>query len=433
MKNSPTFHKFKPLQKLNNPILWAILAVLQLIVLLLFWLTWPSPITLAFVVPSPEAEHWQPLIQEFQTKNPDLRINLIKGKYTTDEVEASYTAAFRAGNSPYDLVYLDIIWVANFAAAGWLEDLSNLMSPLALAEFLKADLEAGRYQGKLYRIPFRSDVGMLYYRKDLLAATNYQPPQTFADLEQISQSLQAQKTVRWGYLWQQRQYEGLVAMFVEVLKGYGGFWIDPVTEKVGLDQPPALEAVQFLRQTIEQGISPRDLTAYDEAESLRTFQQGEAAFLRNWPEAWAKANAVPSLRGKVGIVPMVGTKNHRGGGCKGGWGLGIAKNAKHPQAARRAVEFFTSAAAQRQFIWESSYLPSRRALFTEPPLVERYSYLPQLLKVVEDSVLRPALPEYDQASQILQGYLSAALKGQLPPQAALQLAANETRQLLSKS
>lgn len=433
MKNSPTFHKFKPLQKLNNPILWAILAVLQLIVLLLFWLTWPSPITLAFVVPSPEAEHWQPLIQEFQTKNPDLRINLIKGKYTTDEVEASYTAAFRAGNSPYDLVYLDIIWVANFAAAGWLEDLSNLMSPSALAEFLKDDLEAGRYQGKLYRIPFRSDVGMLYYRKDLLAATNYKPPQTFADLEQISQSLQAQKTVRWGYLWQQRQYEGLVAMFVEVLKGYGGFWIDPVTEKVGLDQPPALEAVQFLRQTIEQGISPRDLTAYDEAESLRTFQQGEAAFLRNWPEAWAKANAVPSLRGNVGIVPMVGTKNHRGGGCKGGWGLGIAKNAKHTQAARRAVEFFTSAAAQRQFILESSYLPSRRALFTEPPLVERYSYLPQLLKVVEDSVLRPALPEYDQASQILQGYLSAALKGQLPPQAALQLAANETRQLLSKS
>jgi hypothetical protein len=82
MKNRPPLHKIKLLQKLNTPISWGILAVLQLIILLLFWLTWPTPITLAFVVPSPEAEHWLPLIQDFQTKNPDLRINLIKGKYS---------------------------------------------------------------------------------------------------------------------------------------------------------------------------------------------------------------------------------------------------------------------------------------------------------------------------------------------------------------
>ncbi|HBY79945.1 MAG TPA: ABC transporter substrate-binding protein, partial [Cyanobacteria bacterium UBA11148] len=47
------------------------------------------------------------------------------------------------------------------------------------------------------------------------------------------------------YLWQGKQYEGLAAMFTEVLEGYGGFWVNPDTLEVGLDQPEAVQAVEF--------------------------------------------------------------------------------------------------------------------------------------------------------------------------------------------
>src|SRR5919202_1509578 len=98
---------------------------------------------------------------------------------------------------------------------------------------------------ELYRIPFHSDVGMLYYRKDWLKEFRYQPPETFEQLLQISKALQKQKGTRWGFVWQARQYEGLVAMFLEVLKGYGGFWIED--GKVGLDKPEALQAINFIK------------------------------------------------------------------------------------------------------------------------------------------------------------------------------------------
>lgn len=72
------------------------------------------------------------------------------------------------GDSPYDLVYLDIVWVQKFAAANWLQPLNNFISEDELKQFLKGDVEGGKYQDSLYRIPFRSDGGMLYYRTDLL-------------------------------------------------------------------------------------------------------------------------------------------------------------------------------------------------------------------------------------------------------------------------
>ena len=436
MKTSQRFGKWqKFLQQINVPLIWQLLAILQIIILLTLFLTWPKqPVPLTLVVPSPEAEHWSSLIEDFHAQNPDIRIALVKGSYTTEKVKGLYTFDFQERSQLYDLVYMDIIWVAEFAKNQWLRDLSDQIPKSELERFIAGDVESGRYQGGLYRIPFRSDAGVLYYRQDLLEQKSYQPPKTFAQLLQISQALQKQEGVRWGYVWQGLQYEGLVAMFVEVLQGYGGFWINPMTREVGLDRAAALAAVKFLRDTIEQGVSPPEVTTYAEEESFQTFKQGESVFLRSWPYIWHRVkydDGENKVRGKVGMTPMVYALGQSSSACKGGWGFGIAKNAKHPQEAWRAIQFFTSEAAQRKFVLESGYLPSRRALFTEPQIVAKYNHFPELLEVVEHTVLRPPIPEYDRASQILQRYLSAALTGQ-PSEEAMKAAANETRKLLSQ-
>jgi multiple sugar transport system substrate-binding protein len=140
---------------------------------------------------------------------------------------------------------MDVIWVSEFADKDWLMDLSNRISQKELTKFLESDVAAGRYKSRLYRIPYRSDIGLLYYRNDLLDKARFQPPETFQQLLQISQKLQKQGAAKWGYLWQEREYEGVSAMFVEVLNGYGGFWINPATREVGLDRPEAIAAVRF--------------------------------------------------------------------------------------------------------------------------------------------------------------------------------------------
>jgi multiple sugar transport system substrate-binding protein len=221
-------------------------------------------------------------------------------------------------------------------------------------------------------------------------------------------------------------------MFVEVLQGYGGFWINPTTREVGLDRPEAVAAVRFLVNTIKEKTSPAEVVSYSEDASFAEFQQGNAVFLRGWPYMWTQANAKDSpIRGKVGIQPMrLHTKNRSGGGCNGSWGLGIAKNSKHPNEAWRAIAYLTSARAQRRFTLETGYIPSRKILFSEPKLVEKYPHFPQLSQVVQQSVLRPPIPEYARASEILQRYLNEALRKQRTPEDAMKAAATETRKLL---
>ncbi|MGK7953950.1 MAG: ABC transporter substrate-binding protein [Crocosphaera sp.] len=392
-----------------------------------------SPVRVTLLMQALEAAQWEPFVQEFNEKHPDIELDIIEGPNASNQVEDLYTSSFLLGNSPYDLVFMDIVWVPKFAAAGWLQPLSERVTETELAAFLEGDINGGRYQGELYRMPVRSDGGMLYYRTDLLDKGGYEPPNTFSELLEISQTLQQDNLAEWGYLWQGKQYEGLPAMFVEVLAGYGAFWVNPDTLEVGLDSPEAIEAVNFLRSTLAQGVSPPGITTYAEEEARRLFQNGDAVFMRNWPYAFGLLSADDSpVKGKFAIKPMVHAPNYPSGACLGGWGLGITTSSQHPDAAWEVAKFFSSEDVQRRFILSTGYVPSRKALFNDPEILAKYPHYSQLLEVVENAALRPPIAQYAQASDILQRYLSAAITNQMTPEEAMSKAANETRRLLGK-
>ena len=389
-------------------------------------------IKLQVLIGASGVQRWQPFIAQFQQENPNIRIEITEGPNATDALEDLYTASFLLGNSPYDLVDMDIVWVPKFAAAGWLLPLDSSLSEVELGQFLPGDVNGGKYKGKLYRMPLRSDGGMLYYRQDLLEAGGYEPPETFTQLLEIAKALQTEE-VPWGYVWQGKQSESLAAMFVEILQGHGAFWVDSETLEVGLDRPEAIAAVKFLRQTINEGISPPGVTTYQEEETRLLFQNGKAVFLRNWPYVFSLASDDNSpIKGKFAIKPMPSLPGQPSGACQGGWGLGIAASSKHPDAAWKLIEFITREEIQRQFVLNYTDVPSRISLFNDPEIVAKYQHYPQLLKVVQSSALRPPIPQYAQASDILQRYLSAALTERMSPEKAMEVAANETRRLLGQ-
>ena len=390
-----------------------------------------QPVTIETLVRADEALQLQPLVDKFNQQHSDIKFKIIEAPSDSNQVEDLYTASFLLGNSPYDVVYMDIVWTPKFAAAGWLRDLSDRLSPEDAAEYLDGDIAGGMYQDKLYRLPFRSDAGMLYYRQDLLTQAGYEPPETFEQLIDISQDLQQQGLVDWGYVWQGKQYEGLAAMFVEILQGNGAFWVDPDTLEVGLDRPEAIAAVEFLQKAIATQVSPPGVTTYAEEETRRLFQNGKAAFLRNWPYVYSLA-ADSAIAGKYNIKPMVHAVGENSGATLGGWGLGIATSTKHPDAAWKVIEFLSSENSQREFILQTGFVPSRTTLFNDPEIVAKYSYYPKLLEVVKSSALRPPISQYAQASDILQRYLSAAITGKMTPPEAMTKAARETRNLLKE-
>ncbi len=356
---------------------------------------------------------WHDLIREFEDQHPEIRIRLVEGPAPTNTREDMYSTSFLSGTSGYDIVYCDVIWVPKFAAAGWLIDLTDRLSPSDAADFLPIDLRAGSYRGRLYRIPAFADAGLLYYRKDLVDV----PPATFGDLERLANEFKTGD--RWGFLWQGKQYEGLVTVFLEVLWGFGGDWINPETREVLLDMPEALRALEFLKKTIGT-ISPAAVTTYIEEDTRNLFQNGRSVFLRNWPYVWTlMKESRLRTEDRAGMVPMVHAPGQPGAGTLGGWGFAISKFTRDPEAAWRFVEFLTRPPQLLKVRARFGRIPARRSLIP-----------PEFAPILNSARMRPPLPDYAQVSDILQRWLSAALTGRAAPEHALKQAARETRSLL---
>ena len=373
------------------------------------------PVKLTLLVPKKEQELWQPLIESFEKSNPNIQINLALGPNTSNELAEVYLNDFQKAQPEYDLVYLDIIWVAQFAENNWLRDLTSFKPNLTQKEklqeeFLENDVEAGFYQKQLYRFPFRSDVSLIYYRQDLLNQIGEQPPKSFDDLIRISQTLKSQKLVNQGYLWQGREYEGLVAMFIEILRGFGSSWTDDNIEKL-LDEQPAREAIDFLVSLIKKyQVSPPSVLSDQEVDSRDKFKEGKAAFLRNWSQGWEFINAEDSkIRGKVGVVAIPTVEDsEQSWSCQGGWGLGIANQTKDSEEAWMAIQFLTNIASQR-LLANNGYIPTRKKLFEDPQLIKKYHHYPVIRQSLENTVLRPSISNYLETSQTLQEKLHQAL------------------------
>jgi multiple sugar transport system substrate-binding protein len=391
-------------------------------------------VQLRFIV-QPDAEYWNPRIEEFESRNPNITIELANFNgitpTNTDEVRKEYIKSFTGKSNSFDLVYIDVVWLPEYANNKWLTPLDVKDFPDLNRDFLKREVEDGFFDQKLYRIPFRTDAGVLFYRKDLLEKLNRSGIETFDELLQTSQELQKQKTAEIGFLWQGRHYEGLSAMFVEVLEGYGGFWINDKNE-VGLNKSEAIRAVQFLQNTIKTKVSPTWITSYEEETTVNSFRQDDAVFMRHWPNVWVDVNNSNSLvRGKVGIQAMVHAEGKTGKATIGGWGLGIAEQSKHKDQALKAIKFFTSTEIQRKFALNAGFVPTRKSLFYDPEIVSKYNHFPKLKEIIENNgTHRPQITEYSKVSSILQDCLSQVLNDKMTAQKAMSTAYDDTTKLL---
>jgi multiple sugar transport system substrate-binding protein len=356
---------------------------------------------------------WGKLVSEFNERETDVRVRIVEGPPATNAREDLYSTSFLSGEASFDIVYCDVIWVAKFAAAGWLRDLSPRLSQEDREDFLATELKAGSYKGRLYRMPAFTDAGLLYYRKDLVPV----PPRTFDEL--TAQAREHQTKERWGFLWQGKQYEGLITVFLEILWGFGGEWIEQETRQTRIDGPEALEALKFLKGTIGT-ISPPGVTGYIEEDTRLLFQSGRAVFLRNWPYVWTlmRRSDAP-VADKVSYTTMVHAPGKPGAATLGGWGFAISNYCPSPEKAWKFVEFVTRREQLVRVQQEMGRIPSRKSLLPA-----------EFSPIAEKARMRPAIPEYAQASDILQRWISAALTGRVACDEALREAARETRNLL---
>ena len=383
----------------------------------------PEPVTV--LMPAPYADATADLVTAFNRSHPEIRLQVIRGPLDTEAVSDLAISSLLLGNSPYDLLLMDVTWTPKYAAAGWLEPLEGWLGGDALDDLAPGAELGNAWAGHLWRYPFVADMGLLYWRTDLMEA----PPRSPDELVAMSRQLQSNGQVAWGYVWEGKQYEGLSCVFVELLEGFGGSWLQ--NDQPQLSSPAAVAAARWLRQLVEEGITPASVVTMAEPEALQIFEAGDAALMRNWPYAWAELNRPDApLRGKVGITTMVSEPGQAHAATQGSWGFSLLNTSAHKAAAVEVLRMLTGPEAQSQLFERWGYTPTRLSVFHNPNLKAANPLLQELEEALSASVLRPVSPVYAQLSDLLYRELNSVVSGSLQTEPAMEaLQANSERLL----
>jgi multiple sugar transport system substrate-binding protein len=261
-----------------------------------------------------------------------------------------------------------------------------------------------------------------------------QPPATFEDLVREASRAKRREAVHQGFVWQGARYEGLVATFLEYLGAHGGRILDGGRVVVNSDE--GRRALTEMRDEIyRDNIVPPAVLTWHEEESRFAFQNGEAAFMRNWPYAYPlmQDSAQSRVAGKFSVAPMPAARGGSPTATIGGAQLAINRRTEHPQAAWAVIEYLTRPEQMRERARVVGQFPTRSTVYQDPELASGLAIAPGTVRrIIEYAVPRPVTPVYTQLSEILQIYLHRALTRQSEPGPALAQAQREMQRLLNR-
>jgi multiple sugar transport system substrate-binding protein len=374
------------------------------------------------------------LLEQFRRDHPSIDVREEILPASSDQQHLFYVTNLEAQADDFDVFALDIIWIPEFRRAGWLHNLTPYLKPEELDHFLPAAIQAAVHNGQVYALPWFTDAGVLYYRRDLLEEYALPAPRTLTELTAIArQVLQRAGDPRLtGFVWQGKQYEGLICVALEFMRAYGGGIMDDQGRSL-LTQPATAAGLQALRDMIAKDrISTPFVTTADEEMTRHIFMRGEAIFMRNWPYAWALLNTEDSpVRGRVGVTAVPGGPHHAAVPTLGGWHLGVNRFSKHPQLAWELIAFLTSTESQRKLAVAGGLKPTRVSVYHDPEAQQEDPSLSLFFPFVQAARPRPVTPFYLMLSQMLQGEISAAVTGIKPVDIALHDAERQLQRVLA--
>ena len=364
------------------------------------------------------------LIDMFNDKNQGkYKVIFHQGNADTGQRFDKLRTQMQAGGEDLDVILGDVIWTAQLAESDWISDLSDRFTESQRKEFLPGSVEAITYEGKTFGMPWFTDTGLLYYRKDLLKESGFDdPPKTWDELKQMTLKVREDAGLEYGFVFQGAAYEGGVCDGMEFIWTHGGEVLDPNDPtKVLVDSPEAIAGLATERSMITEGISPEGVTVYKEDESAGAFLNGDAVFLRNWPYVYALVGTseYPKLKPEqVGVSELPSADGEPGNGTVGDQPLYISSTATDPDAAWKFIQFLSAPEQQKIRAVEGAYLPTRTALYSDPEIQENVPVVPLAQEALQHTRPRPVSPYYSDMSLEMAEQFNASLSGDISPEEA---------------
>jgi multiple sugar transport system substrate-binding protein len=363
------------------------------------------------------------LVDKFNKQSKDFKVTYRVMPSDTGQYFDKIRTQFQAASADIDVIGGDVIWPAQFAANGWIADLTDKFPKSEQSKFLKAPIDSVTYQGKVYGVPWYTDAGMLYYRKDLLEKSGYSgPPKTWDELKEMAAKVSKDQGTKYGFVFQGDQYEGGVCDGLEYVWTNGGDVLDPKDpNKVIIDSPEAAGGLATEASMLSSGVTPEAVATYTESETDPAFMAapGDSVFARNWPymygsyvdtKGYLKADQVGVAPLPVGNGPLTS--------CLGGWDMLINANSDMQDEAWEFVKFMTSEENMKFRAVEATVLPARATLY-EDPEVQKLPVVAQGRPAIENTHARPVSPYYSDMSLEMQEQFNRSLKGEVSPEDAV--------------
>jgi trehalose/maltose transport system substrate-binding protein len=341
---------------------------------------------------------------EAWAKETGNQVKVISTPNSATERLALYQQLLAARSPDIDVFQIDVIWPG--ILANHFVDLTGKIPADVVGTHFKAIVENNTVDGKLVAMPWFTDAGILYYRADLLEKYDLEVPATWSDLADAALLIQERERAAgnpefWGLVFQGQAYEGLTCNALEWIEAAGGGRIVDNDGTVTVNNPAA--ALALARAAAWVGtVAPPRVTQFVEEDARITFQLGNAAFMRNWPYAWALLNGEDSaLRGKVGVAPLPkGSQFGRHAATLGGWQLAVSRHSANKEAAIDFVLYLTGVAEQKRRAIVGSYAPTIESLYQDAEVLAANPFFADLGMVLADAVARPSSATAGQYSQV---------------------------------
>jgi multiple sugar transport system substrate-binding protein len=356
-------------------------------------------------------------IDLFKQENSKVNVKLVELPESADEQRTQLVQRLDAESEECDVLGLDVIWTAEFAAQNWLQETTDIIEPRR-DDFIASTLETAQYEDKYWAVPYHTNAGFLYYRTDQVE----QAPDAWEDVYSAAQEGN-------GIVYQGARYEGLTVNFLELLYSGGGTVLSEDGQEVTVNSPEGEAALEFMAQGVESGAAPKAVTTYMEEESRRAFEAGNATFMRNWPYAYALGKE-SKIADNFDVGTFPGFEGGEPAGVLGGINLGISAFSKNPEGAAAFINFATGPEVQKANFLESASPPATAAAYDDPEVQKKYAFASDLKAAVEQGQARPVSPVYAQISEAIYTNVHDALQGNAEPKAALEKMSSDIEQAL---
>jgi multiple sugar transport system substrate-binding protein len=365
------------------------------------------------------------ILDVYQQRNPNVKVAIEVGGATSEQQQQYLNTVLAARDSTLDVVLIDVIRPAQWAAANWAEPLDSYLGAekdAVMARYLKAYRDANIVGGKVIALPYFADAQFLYYRKDLLEKHGVKPPKTWDELKAGAVKVMAGENNAnlSGFQTAGAPIEGTVCTYLVPMWGAGGTLTD-AAGKLQLDTAAAKKPFDLWSDLKAAKVIPANQGEIPTDRIRQNLQAGNLVFGMTWGYVWNRSqnDADSTVKGKVGVVTLPGFTADKAATCIGGWQVAVTAFSKNKAEAVKLVRYLSSPEVSKMQAIAASHLPVFPEVYNDADVLAANPWFKDALPVVQTAQSRPVTPRYNEVSEIIRTNMNAFLSGSRSADAAL--------------